>query len=152
MRKFVAASLALSPMMMYAQANSPAQPKNASFLESRLVTPSTADTTTRVNTSAPLRISTGVIAPKLIHSESITPSTDNWAYHVAGIDQVAVVSMLVDANGVPSDLKIVKSVSPEMDKNVLAAVSRYRFQPGTLNNAPTAVPVKLEITIQNAIR
>jgi hypothetical protein len=36
----------------------------------------------------------------------------------------------------------------QLDKNVLDAVLQYRFKPGTLNNEPTAVPMNLEITVQ----
>jgi len=47
--------------------------------------------------------------------------------------------MLVDEKGVPSDLKVVNSIGAEMDKNVLEAVSQYRFKPGTLDSKPAAV-------------
>jgi len=57
--------------------------------------------------------------------------------------------MVVDEKGVPSDLKIVRSAGADVDANVLAAVKQYRFQPGLLNHEPVAVPVNLEVTIQN---
>lgn len=154
MRKFVMAALVMSPMMIHAQANSPAQPKASTTLESRLVSPAAISSSAdRGNLStAPLRVSTGVTAPKLIHAVDVAASSDNWAWHVAGINRTSVVSMIVDTNGTPSNLKIEQSLGSEMDKNVLAAVSQYRFQPGSLNNQPTAVPVQLEIVIQNTAR
>jgi TonB family protein len=63
-----------------------------------------------------------------------------------------VVSLTVDADGKPSDLKIVQSVNPIMDKNVLAAVSQYRFTPGTLDDQPTAVPVSLEVVLRGSLQ
>ena len=57
--------------------------------------------------------------------------------------------MIVDQNGKPSDLKIIRSINPIMDKNVLAAVSQYRFKPGTVSHQPTAVPLELEIVVRN---
>jgi len=102
-------------------------------------------------TSGPLRVSTGVAAPKLIHTVDIL-SDNEWTPRVAGINRKVVVAMLVDAKGVPSDLKIIRSVGAEMDKNVLAAVSQYRFKPGTLNHEPTPVPLNLEIVMLSGLR
>jgi TonB family protein len=61
--------------------------------------------------------------------------------------------MIVDKAGKPSDLKIVKSAgSTVVDASVLAAVSQYRFTPGTVSNQPIAVPVDLEVIISNSYR
>jgi TonB family protein len=152
MRKVIVASLALFPMLLHAQANSPAQPQASSSLpnlQSRLIEPKAfgagSDTP---NAAAPLRVTTGVVAPKLTHTISIPMDADVvWK---AIPDRTAVVEMIVDANGKPSDLKMVESsVSPAMDKNVLDAVSQYRFKPGTLDDAPTAVPVTLHILMRS---
>jgi len=79
-------------------------------------------------------------------------SDNEWPARVAGFDRKVVVGMIVDAEGKPSDLKIIQSAGVEMDKNVLAAVSQYRFKPGTLNHEPTAVPLNLEIVMRSALR
>ena len=154
MRKVIVASLALFPMLLHAQANSPAQPQassNLPTLQSRLIEPKAfgagSDTP---NAAAPLRVSTGVVAPKLTHIVNIS-SDDDVVWQVIP-DRTAVVEMIVDANGKPSDLKIVESVSPTMDKNILDAVSQYRFKPGTLDDAPTAVPVTLRILMRSTER
>jgi TonB family protein len=148
MRKVILATLALSPMLLHAQANLPAQPQ-ASTLQSRLEQPNdfAAD---RGAAPSSLRVSTGVVAPKLIHSTSIA-STDEWNVRRSAVDKKVVVEMLVDEKGVPSDLKVVNSIGAEMDKNVLEAVSQYRFKPGTLDSKPTAVPLTLEILLHGTI-
>ncbi len=156
MRKVIMATLALSPIMLHAQANSPAQPQaaNAPVLQSKLVQPNefaAGAPHSATATSGPLRVSTGVAAPKLIHTVDIL-SDNEWTPRVAGINRKVVVAMLVDAKGVPSDLKIIRSVGAEMDKNVLAAVSQYRFKPGTLNHEPTPVPLNLEIVMLSGLR
>ena len=56
--------------------------------------------------------------------------------------------MIVNENGVPNDLEVVGSNAFVSNQNVLAAVSQYRFTPGTLPNQPTAVPANLEITVR----
>jgi TonB family protein len=148
MRKTILATLALSPMLLHAQANSPAQPQ-ASTLQSRLEQPNDF-ATDRGATTNPLRISTGVVAPKLTHTTAVA-STDEWNVRRSAFDKKVVVEMLVDEKGVPSDLKVINSIGTEMDKNVLAAVSQYRFKPGTLDHKPAAVPVTLEIVLHNTI-
>jgi TonB family protein len=156
MRKVILATLALSPIMLHAQANSPAQPQaaNAPVLQSKLVQPNefaAGAAHSATATSGPLRVSTGVAAPKLIHTVDIL-SDNEWTPRVAGINRKVVVAMLVDAKGVPSDLKIIQSAGAEMDKNVLAAVSQYRFKPGTLDHEPTPVPLNLEIVMLSSLR
>jgi TonB family protein len=148
MRKVIlAATLAMSPMLLHAQAHSPAKTE-AGTLQSSLVQPDdfAADHSAA---ATPLRVTTGVTAPKLISTAEIF-STDEWYSHSAFSKKV-VVEMLVDEKGVPSDLKVVNSIGTEMDKNVLAAVGRYRFKPGTLDNKPVAVPLKLEIVMRGIV-
>jgi TonB family protein len=139
-------------MLLHAQANSPAQPQT-STLESKLVQPATfgseADRNTAGATTS-VRVSTGVNAPKLVHTVDVKSDYDFTG--AARFERTAVVSMTVDADGKPSDLKIVQSVNPIMDKNVLEAVSQYRFTPGTLDDQPTSVPVNLEVVIRGAIQ
>jgi TonB family protein len=60
--------------------------------------------------------------------------------------------MIVDKTGKPSDLRIVQSASPSLDASVLAAVSQYRFAPGTVSNEPVATPLNLEVLITNNYR
>jgi TonB family protein len=144
MRNAILAALVLSPMMLQAQANSPAK-----TLESRLVQPKAFNALSDTDhaAAAPIRISTGITEPKLIHTAPI-PSGSNSEVSVPGTQRTVVVSMVVDEKGVPSDLKIVKSIDPLMDRNVLDAVSQYRYKPGMLNHQPTAVPVNLEVVIR----
>jgi TonB family protein len=148
MRKAILAILALSPVLLHAQANSPAQPQTT--LESRLAAPA-APGADRSTSAKPFRVSTGVSAPKLIHSVAVS-SENTWPWTVIGVSKTVVVGMVVDTNGVPTDLKIVKSVGPELDKNVLAAVAQYRFKPGTVSNQPVAFPVNLEINLLSPAR
>jgi|SRR5580765_6188031 len=143
MRKALLATLALAPVMLHAQANSPAQPK----LESRLDAPNeiAAAAGERTVTTKSFRVSTGVVAPKLVQSSDIaveTPAPLNFAG-----PHTVIVGMTVSATGVPTDLKIVQSAGPQIDRNVLNAVARYRFKPGTVSNRPVDFPVNLEINL-----
>jgi TonB family protein len=121
MRKLIVAILSLSSFMLHAQVNTPAPTK---------------------------RISTGVIAPKLIYTVDVVadPNTARMLQN----DTTVVVGMVVDKTGKPSDLKIVRSAGAGVDASVLAAVSQYRFTPGMVSNQPIATPLNLEVVIANA--
>lgn len=157
MRKVIAATLALTPMLLHAQVNSPAQTQTSgtsTTLQSKLVQPkdlnsSEADRgTAHVTTS---RISTGVTPPKLISTVQI--ESDSIATSRGfNLERKTVVAMMVDATGKPSDLKILHSLGSVMDRNVLAAVSQYRFTPGTLDGHPTTVPVDLEVVLRSPLQ
>jgi TonB family protein len=136
MRRIIVAILSLSSLMLHAQANTPAQ--------------------TQVASNGPVpqirRTSTGVTAPKLIYTVDVVADSTGTSRLITNNCRV-VVGMIVDKTGKPSDLKIVTSAgTAAMDESVLAAVSQYRFTPGTLSNEPIAIPVNLEVVIANSLR
>jgi TonB family protein len=147
MRRVIVATLALSPMLLHAQANSPAKTQTtaSNTLRSELVAPTLTGSDTAGTTSS-IRVSTGVNAPKLIYTVGVESDSDFSP--ATSFERTAVVSMTVDPSGKPTDLKIVQSVNPVMDRNVLNAVSQYRFTPGTLDDQPTAVPVNLAVILK----
>lgn len=149
MRTALLATLILSPVLLHAQASSPAQSQLA--LAARPASPSELGAAGDRGTAAmkPLRISTGVITPKLIHSVSVNSDTTRpWTDVVS--NRSVTVGMIVDETGKPTDLKIIKSAGPIVDRSVLEAVSQYRFQPGTVSNQPIAFPLNLEIYLTAA--
>ena len=135
MRKVTVAILSLSSFMLHAQVNTPAQTQVAS------------------NGSAPQvkRISTGVIAPKLIYKVDVVADSTGTARLISD-DTKVVVGMIVDKTGKPTDLKIIKSAGAGVDASVLAAVSQYRFTPGMVSNQPIASPLNLEVVIATSYR
>jgi TonB family protein len=134
MRKLIVAILSLSSLMLHAQANTPAQTQVASNGPAQVK-----------------RISTGVIAPKLVYTVDVVADSSSTA-RLFSSNCTVVVSMVVDKNGKPEDLKIVRSAAPGVDASVLAAVSQYRFTPGMVSNQPIATPLNLEVVIANAYR
>ena len=153
MRKVIVATLALTPMLLHAQVNSPAQTQSSpalTTLQSKLVQPKELNASEAVaHSTTPVRVSTGVAAPKLIHTVAIESDADLIPRGFATLDRKTVVEMTVDATGKPSNLKILQSLGPVMDHNVLAAVSQYRFTPGTLDGHPTNIPLNLEVVLRS---
>ncbi|MGB8480333.1 MAG: TonB family protein [Acidobacteriaceae bacterium] len=149
-RKIVTSTFVLSPILLLAQASPPAQPKTPSppAEMSSLVQPANSgnNETSITSTSAPVRVSEGIVAPKLIHSANIQWSGDSYPE-----DTILVVHLTVDRTGKPVDVSIVSSTSPAMNRTVLQAVKQYRFQPGMLDNSPHSVPMDLQIVLRNPI-
>jgi TonB family protein len=155
MRRILIATLALSPAMLYAQAILPAQPQTATTapaLQSKLVTPALLGEPAAADhgTTPSVRVSTGVVIPKLIFSIDI-PSEPNVHWRMAGRYRSAVVEMVVDQTGKPSELKLVQSAGEDLDKSVLSAVSQYRFRPATVDSIPVPMTVALTVNIQNPL-
>ena len=149
MRRIIVATLLLSPMLLHAQANSPAPPQSSStnILQSKLVQPQGFEGSEPDHKAGSVRVSTGVSEPKLIYTVAVQSDTDFTAVQ---LKRTAVVAMTIDTSGKPTELKIVRSVNPTMDKNLLTAVRQYRFTPGTLDDQPISVPVNLEVVLRPA--
>ena len=153
MRYLIAAALVVSPLMLNAQtATSALNPQLAAMQSSvtaasmmSSASASAADRTASV--VPPARVSTGVVEPKLIHTVGIRRDTIN-AFSSGNNHRYATLSMVVNEEGVPTDLKIVKSAGPDLDAQVLEAVSQYRFQPATVSGQKIAMSLNLNMEIQ----
>jgi TonB family protein len=127
MRKAIVAALVLSPLMVH---------RAASAEDRATAKPGT------------VRISTGVVAPKIVHTVSVQSDLTS-VKQLASNDTKVVVDMIVDESGKPTALKVSESPDKSIDQSVLAAVSQFRFQAGTVSGQATAFPVKLVVDIQH---
>jgi len=59
-----------------------------------------------------------------------------------------LVSLIVDANGNPSNIQVVRSVDKGLDEKAIEAVSQYRFKPALLNGEPIPVALNVEVRFQ----
>lgn len=147
-RSVLLAALALSPALVHAQATSPAQTAAPQVLQARATPPAAIKTATVTDSASAVRVSTGVVAPKLIKKADVSAMSGLSDAFIPG-DVTVVVSMTVDATGKPTDLSIAQGFGPVVDQEVLTAVSQFRFQPGTLDGQPFALPVRLQVVIQH---
>ena len=145
MRTLVAI-LALSPALLHAQAKLPAQPVSTPVLHAGLVSPpspSAAGSPTVSN----VRVTTGVIPARLIHSVDLAERSEIGRLFSFG-DRTVTLNLIVDATGTPSSMQIVKAADPFTDRQVLEAVAQFRYQPATVSGMPVASPVNLQIVIK----
>ncbi len=127
MRPTLVASLLLSPMLVTASAVA-SQPK----------------------TDAPnqvLRVSSGVTVPAVLESTDVHIASDANA-RLSPVDSKVVVNLWVDAQGNPKGVRVVKSLYPDLDAHVVAAVRQFHFHPAKLDNQPVAQNMDLVVSVK----
>lgn len=152
MKRTMLAILAISPVLLHAQVKSPAQPGSTPVLQSSNIQPAAFAAVKPIDNAAPtpVRISTGVTPPQLIHSADVDPN-HVFPSHF-GQDRIVTVDMVVDENGKPSNLKVVKSSDMYTDGGILMAVDKYRYKPATLNGTAVPMAVTLKFIIRDEAR
>ena len=89
------------------------------------------------------RMGPGIVAPiPLFHPEP--QYTD--AARKAKVSGTLVLSLTVTADGSVRDLRIERSLRPDLDEQALNTVGTYRFQPGTKDGTPVAVRLNVEVS------
>ena len=142
MHKIFAATLFLSTALLPAQtvANGQGAALLAKNSEPAIVASDVPATHAR-------RISTGVIAPKLLSGPSVRVSLTDFPGQNISFQHV-VVAFRVDEKGVPQNVHLVKSVNQAVDSRILAAVRDYRFEPATLDDQAVAMDVNLNVNFE----
>jgi protein TonB len=64
---------------------------------------------------------------------------------MAGIEGMVVVQFVVNTNGEPVNLEVVRSAAPPLDEAALAAVEKLRFIPGKQRGTPVRVKMAIPI-------
>ena len=150
MKRTMLAILAIAPVMMHAQVKSSAQPGSTPVLQSRNIQPAVfaavGSAYRSVAAPTPVRVSTGVVPPQLIYTAQVSPN--HILQGLSGQNRAVTVDMIVDENGKPTNLKVVKSTDKYTDAGILAAVSQYRYKPATLNGSAVPMDVTLNVDIQ----
>jgi TonB family protein len=88
-----------------------------------------------------------VTGPKLVYAPD--PEYPKWAREAKGYsDVVSVVGVIVDREGRPHDVHVVRSGGKDFDANAMKAVQEYRFEPGVRFGSPVAVAIKIEVNFR----
>jgi TonB family protein len=82
----------------------------------------------------------GVTNPKLVYApDPEFPTGDNSK------GGVCVIGLVVDADGLPQNVHVVRSLKEDFDANALATARQYRFTPGLRQGKPVAVRINIEV-------
>jgi periplasmic protein TonB len=87
----------------------------------------------------------GVAAPQLIFAPD--PEFSDEARR-AKFQGVCVVSLIVDAQGNPQRVQVVRHLGMGLDQKAVEAVRRYRFKAATLQGKPVPVAVNIEVNFR----
>ena len=93
------------------------------------------------------RMPNGITRPKLIHSVEAEFSDEARRRRIEG---TVLVSFTVSEQGLPIDMRIVKSVGYGLDEQALLAVNQYRFEPALQDGKPVPAPVSVEVRFRFA--
>ncbi len=88
------------------------------------------------------RIGGGVSSPELIFK--VDPEFSEEA-RKAKFMGVVTVNLVVDPNGNPQNVRLVRGVGMGLDQKAIDAVKQYRFKPARENGKPVAVQLNVEV-------
>jgi TonB family protein len=89
------------------------------------------------------RVGGSVKAPVLL--KSVEAHFTNAA-RKARLEGSCLISIVVDRNGMPQDIRITKSLDDGLDQNAINAVAQYRFKPAMIDGEP--VPAVMNVVIE----
>ncbi len=85
------------------------------------------------------------VQPKLV--SKIEPEYTEEARR-AGVSAVIFCSLIVNADGVPQDIRVLRGAGFGLDENAIRAVSAWRFEPATKQGAPVACTAHVEVNFR----
>ncbi|MFP5237190.1 MAG: TonB family protein [Acidobacteriota bacterium] len=92
-------------------------------------------------------VSTGVTSPVLLNGSQLSISNQALAL-VPAPSPTVELSLHVDEKGAPSDVRVVKSVSPNVDAQVVTAARAFHFRPAMLDHQPVGMNMRVKVIIQ----
>lgn len=90
------------------------------------------------------RVSTGVIAPSLLVPVDLAVP-QGLPTDAIPVDAQVGLTLVVDENGQPQDIHVVKGINPFWDARIVDTVSKFHYRPGTIDAKP--IPVDLNLTV-----
>lgn len=91
------------------------------------------------------RVGGGITAPLPLNSVSARYTKEARKAKIQGS---CWISVIVDANGMPQNAKVVHGLDPGLDQNALDSVSKYRFRPAMKDGHPVPVMITVEVTFK----
>jgi TonB family protein len=108
-------------------------------------TPSARDAAEEAQYGPLAKIGHGVTAPVVTRQSEPEYSQEARKKKFNG---TLLIGLVVDKQGRPQDVHIIRGVGMGLDENALKAVSHYRFRPAMENGQPVAVRINVEVNFQ----
>ena len=92
-----------------------------------------------------MRVGNGVSVPVLTHSVDPQYSAKARSKKYQGI---CVLGLIVDKDGHPQDVHVVRKLGMGLDEKAVEAVQQYRFKPAYYQGHPVPVRVNVEVNFK----
>jgi TonB family protein len=93
----------------------------------------------------PYRAGDSFTSPTLIFK--VEPEYTQEA-RAARIEGTVILSIEVDAKGIPQNIKLLRSFAPGLEQKAIDAVSRWRFRPAMRDGQPVAITAQVEVNFR----
>ncbi|MBV9302834.1 MAG: energy transducer TonB [Acidobacteriaceae bacterium] len=91
------------------------------------------------------RIGGDVSAPAI--AEKVEPDYTEEARSACSSGSV-LLSLVIDARGIPRDIRVIRPLGLGLDEKAVEAVSKWRFRPGLKSGQPVAVQARVEVNFR----
>jgi TonB family protein len=91
------------------------------------------------------RVSGSVSAPVPLFTTEAVYTIEARSARISG---KCLVTLIVDRQGMPKSIRMLKTLDPGLDQNAMDAVGRYRFKPAMRNGEPVPVMITVEVNFQ----
>ncbi|HXE12064.1 MAG TPA: M56 family metallopeptidase [Bryobacteraceae bacterium] len=91
------------------------------------------------------KIGGDVTAPTVLHK--VEPQYTKAAAKKK-IMGMTLLSLVIDADGQPQDIRVLRSLDPGLDQKAIEAVRQWTFEPGTKDGQPVAVKATIEVNFK----
>ena len=109
------------------------------------ITPPNESSETTADLTRPRHVGGGVKAPVVLVSKEAEYSDEARRSRVQG---TCVVSLIVDAQGMPQQVHIVRGLGSGLDEKALEAINRYRFRPAISKGHPVPTMISVEVSFK----
>jgi TonB family protein len=90
-----------------------------------------------------MKVGNGILPPRLLHSEAAEYTPAARSAHLEG---TVLLSLVIDVDGRPKQIKVSRSLSKDLDQKALEAVQRFKYAPATRDGVP--VPVSVMVVVR----
>ena len=101
------------------------------------------DNSTNAATEHVYRIGSGVKPPRAIYSPMAEYTDKARREHQQG---TVVIKMVVGTNGLPRDIRVDRSLSPDLDQVAIETAKKWKFAPATKDGKPVAAEIRVEMS------
>lgn len=91
------------------------------------------------------KIGGDVVSPRLIHKVEPAYTEEAREAKIAG---TAKLSVIIERDGLASEVKVLESLDPGLDANAVLAVKQWKFEPATKGGKPVRVSATIEVNFK----